>query len=311
MSSNDDDDAENVSGGPVLSESSEPALRRACLAHRRQYPIAADLLERNKAMRSEIAVLDTLIGGKYAELAALERDEQTEDGGAGANSEAPADDARLPAHVRRLKEVVRAVVDLDEFAAADGLNDDVVDEYIRHLERNYEQVLIVGPEAVHALCALPKEAVAEWLAGRQAHRFERLLFVLKQEGHYSLVLYNGANASFYHYDAAAKRHAELAEQLILKLRRHLEADQLVEVESAGGAQQAQFGESALFTVDSMMKIILTVEDDAKESVSPVQLLNLPSQPDYLKIIIMSRYIVTKLGQIERTVCGGAGAGAVA
>ena len=121
------------------------------------------------------------------------------------------------------------------------------------------------------------------------------------------MLYNGANASFYHYDAAGKRHAELAEQLILRLRRHLEADQLVEVESAGGAPQAQFGDSALFTVDSMMKIILTAEDDAKESVSPVQLLNLPSQPDYLKIIIMSRYIVTKLGQIEQAVRGGAGA----
>lgn len=299
------DDAESVCGGPE-NESMVLAGNRNCAgaAAHCQYPIA-DLLDRNKVMRSEIAILDKLIAEKYDELAQLERDEAAQYDGerqpVATTLAAPlSGDAHLPEHVRRLKEVVRTIAELDEFTSADGLNDDVVDEYIRHLERHYEQVLIFGPEAVEALNAMPKEALKEWLEAKRAHEFEKVLFVLKKEGHYSLVLFNGANASFYHYDAANKRHSELAEQLILKLRRHFEAEQLVEVES-----NAQFGDSSLFTVDSMMKIILTAEDDNKESVSPVQVLNLPSQPDYLKIIIMSRYIVTKLSQIEQTIRGSA------
>lgn len=301
------DNAEGVCGGRE-SESMLAAGNRNCaeVTTHGQYPIA-DLVDHNKVMRSEIAILDKLIAEKYDELAQLERDElvqcDREHQPAPASmlaTSALSGDAHLPEDVRRLKEVVRTIAELDEFTGADGLNEDVIDEYIHHLERNYDQVLIFGPEAVDALNALPKEALKEWLEARRAHDFEKVLFVLKQEGHYSLVLFNGANASFYHYDAANKRHSELAEQLILKLRRHFEAEQLVEVES-----NAQFGDSSLFTVDSMMKIILTAEDENKESVSPVQVLNLPSQPDYLKIIIMSRYIVTKLSQIEQTIRGSA------
>lgn len=301
------DDAESVCGRRK-SEAIVATGTRNCtgvVAHG-QYPIA-DLLDRNKVMRSEIAILDKLIVEKYDELAHLERNELAQYDGERQPMTAPtlttlalSGDAHLPEHVRQLKEVVRTIAELDEFTGADGLNEDVVDEYIRHLERNYDQVLIFGPEAVDALNALPKESLKEWLEARRVHDFEKVLFVLKQEGHYSLVLFNSANASFYHYDAANKRHLELAEQLILKLRRHFEAEQLVEVES-----NAQFGDSSLFTVDSMMKIILTAEDENKESVSPVQVLNLPSQPDYLKIIIMSRYIVTKLSQIEQTIRGSA------
>lgn len=266
-----------------------------------------ELLERNKRMRSEIEVLSDLIRDKCKEIEQIEDsniDSIVEDFSQLIHVEMDksAANTKEPLYKKKLRTVLQIIKELEEFTNADGLNDDVIREYINHLEQSYKQILIFKPEIVQFLKSAPKDAIKQFLDSKRATDYEKILFVLKEGSHHSMILFNASNATFYHYDMAAKENSELAEQIIFRLRRYFKVEQLVDVE-----RKSQYAESSLFTIDNMMKIILNAEDSATSNgdLSPLQLINLPSQPDYLKIIIMSRYIVNKLAQIEALVSDSA------
>lgn len=264
-----------------------------------------ELLERNKRMRSEIEVLSDLIRDKYKEIDDLQEcsvDSVVHDFSQMIHVQA--DKSTLPANTKepiykkKLRTVLQIIRELEEFVQSDGLNEDVVREYINHLEQSYKQILIFKPDTVQFLKCAPKDAIKQFLDSKKATDYEKILFVVKEGCHHSLILFNASNATFYHYDMAAKENSESAEQIIFRLRRYFKVEQLVDVE-----RKSQYAESSLFTIDNMMKIILNAEDSSSNNgdISPLQLVSLPSQPDYLKIIIMSRYIVNKLAQIEALV----------
>lgn len=253
----------------------------------------SELLSRHRGMRSEIAVLNELIQDKYKELDEIEKAETKVDE---CDYDKVSSTANELAYKRKLKSIIQAVTDLEDFTNEDGLNENVVDEYVRHLQRSYDRILILGTDAVRLLKNATKEWLKEYLDAKHATEYEKVLFILKENGHYSLILFNSMNASFYHYDTASRLNAEVTEQFVFKLRRYFQAEQLVVVE-----RNCEYADSSLYAIDSMMKIILTSENENTNDVSPIQLLNLPSQPDYLKIIVMSRYIVTKLEQIENII----------
>lgn len=252
-------------------------------------PTISELLERNRRMRSEIKILSELVHEKHAEFLDLQTSSSD------VIVKRHITNLPEPVYLHKLKGVIRVIGELENFVNEDGLNNDVIDEYIRHIESTYTKVLIFRSEEVQLIRNASPEQCRQLLDAKRAFDYEKVIFVLKENGRYSLILFNSKNASFYHYDTA-KGNSEMAEHLIFRLRRYFVVQQLVEVES-----KFNFVNSSLSTVDYMMKIVLNAEESNGGDVSPVQLLNRPSHPDHLKIIIMSRYIVMKLALLERLI----------
>ena len=266
--------------------------------------VIASLLEQNNGVRAEILALENLLCEKYSELIAL----QNADPHQGV-------DSMNCSNQYKLQRAVSLIDDLERFSQEDGLNEDAIEEYIRYLEYMYTRVPIIGPDAVQMICYSPLERTRQFLESKKAPNEQKLMFVLKDVDRYSLLLYDATNASFNLYDMTKERN-ELAQQLIFTLRQCFDVQQVIDVE-----EDSLYTDSALFCIDNMIKIILSAEEESLTTTgpnvqssqspvsqppstpSPVQLMQIHSQPDYLKIIIMSRYIVTKLSHIEK-LCSG-------
>ncbi|KAL6954180.1 hypothetical protein U1Q18_047093 [Sarracenia purpurea var. burkii] len=189
-------DADNISTNSEEEESG--GYVEPCVHHPDTPYSISELLDRNKRMRSEIEILSVLIRDKYKEIDQLEDSNvdsmihdfsqlihvQTDTGG-----QTFTPNTNEPPYKKKLRTVLQIIRDLEEFTNADGLNDDVIREYINHLEQSYKQVLIFKPETVQFLKSAPKEAIKQFLDSKRASEYEKILFVLKEACHYSLILF--------------------------------------------------------------------------------------------------------------------------
>ncbi len=248
-----------------------------------------DFLERHKAMRSEIDILDKLIRDKYQKLSQMKQEQTNTEP---KDSEEEDSNSPGPSYQRKLSALLRQMDDIERLTTEDDLTENDVEEYIEELSRKYDHVLIFPPQEVQKLQQASNETLLNFLNSKLAAKYKKILFVLNEGGHYSLLMFNSPDASFYHFDTTPKQHSDLVEQIALKLRRYFEADQLVDVTC-----ESNNVESSWLTIDNVMKVVTVAGMGNDGDLSSLQILNLSSQSDCFHIIVMNWCFLNKLDRV--------------
>lgn len=260
-------------------------------------PSIASLVEKNRHLQSEIRMISDLLCKKQEEIKKLKQ----------ATASSPLSELKKTIKLRdtnvttytspwKFQIFLEILKSLKQFSYSAIIDDDVIREFVNYLKRNYPQTLIIDLEATKSLSTGTEEDIRKKLNPEVIGIFSEILLLLKSSQRYSLLTYNANNLSFYHYCLNDEDNEELAEQLVLRLRHYVDVEQLLHVSNP---RPTPYTESALFTIENMVKIIWNALDNRiKRTVCLDELQKLPSHPDELNVTVTNNFIISKFTRMS-------------
>ncbi|XKL59065.1 hypothetical protein PGB90_000081 [Kerria lacca] len=193
--------------------------------------------------------------------------------------------------VKQTNQFVKILNNLNDFVVSEEeLTQDIVHEFINHIERSSSHILVIKSDSVEWLKTARLSEITKFFDSKEAKNFKKIIFILKTDFHYSLILTLSSTASSYHYDLLEKKNYKLAELLIFRIKDYFHLKQMIHIEC-----KMNNTESSVFLLENLMKIRHNKDE---LDTFPMRLIKLLPDEDRLKLLVKRRYMITKLDQIE-------------
>lgn len=199
---------------------------------------------------------------------------------------------------KQLYQKLNSIIDmLDKFDAFsynnETITEDLLQEYMDYLQSKNDNLLIIKPAFTNFLLNAQQDEMNSFLDSKNADKYVQIIFILRANLQYSLVLLSKAYTSAYHFDLKGTKNHEWAERLLFKVREYFMVDQITHFECC-----IENVPSSVFLLENMMKIVYSREKNQINDDFATQLLKLPPQIDRLILIVARKYIQIKFSQIN-------------
>lgn len=182
---------------------------------------------------------------------------------------------------------------LASFALNESIQEEMFMNHLQNFVEHFCPILVIKEGNIQQIKTHLKHGIEKFVDYKnEQENYEYIFFILKKANFYHLLVYNMVDNCFYFYEGSPLENIKVIEELIF----YFKVDQLIHIKY----NETKQVDSLFHITDLIFKIIFTSLDASLENIrlSLAQLINLPSQSDPLKVIIIYQFIIDEIDKIE-------------